>query len=117
MVKIKAKRKKPPKTLINSICKVLASKKAEEIKVIDTSKITSEFDYMIIATASSKYQIDAMVDELEKFIEEKNLKILAKDDNSETGWVVFDLIHTIIHIMLPEVKEYYSLERIWEIPE
>lgn len=114
--KRKVSRAKVSKRLINSICKVLSSKKAEEIKVIDTSKITTEFDYIIIATASSKYQIDAIVDELEKFIEENNLKILAKDENSETGWVVFDLIHTIVHIMLPDVREYYSLERIWEVP-
>lgn len=110
------RRKSISKRFINSLCKVLSSKKAENIKVIDTTKITPEFDYIVIATATNKYQIDAIVEELEKFIDKNNLSVLGKDDNSETGWVVFDLIHTIVHIMTPEVREYYSLERLWEVP-
>ncbi|MFN4244631.1 MAG: ribosome silencing factor [Brevinematia bacterium] len=109
-------RRKVSKRFINSLVNVLYSKKAQDIKVIDTTKVTPEFDYMIISTATSKNHIDAIVSELEKFIEERKLKVIAKDTNSKTGWVVYDLTHTILHIMTQEVREYYLLERIWELP-
>lgn len=112
------KRKKAvSKTFINKIVNILSSKKAENIKVIDTSRITSEFDYMVIASADNKYHIEALSDEIERFIYENNLPVLAKDINPETGWIIIDLFHTIIHIMTPEIRNYYNLERIWEIPE
>ncbi|MGB9621286.1 MAG: ribosome silencing factor [Brevinematia bacterium] len=105
------------KRLINKIAKVLSHKKAEDIKIIDTSKITSEFEYMIIATGNNKFHIESLVDELEKFIKENNILVLARDINPESGWVVLDLLHTIIHIMTPDVRNYYNLERIWELPK
>lgn len=113
---MKRRKKSVSRKFINSLCEIFYSKKAENVKVIDTSSKTREFDYMVIVTATGKYHIDAIVEELEKFIEDNGLTVLGKDDNSETGWVVFDLVHTIVHIMTPEVREYYSLERIWEAP-
>ena len=103
--------------LVNSITKILSSKKAYDIKVINTSKLTPEFNYMIISTATSKNHIEAIVYELEKFVKENNIKTLGKDTNSKTGWVVYDFIDAVLHVMTPEIREYYSLERIWEIPE
>ncbi|MEN2998891.1 MAG: ribosome silencing factor [Brevinematia bacterium] len=111
------KRKVATKRFIDSLCNVLSSKKAEDIKIINTTKKTSEFDYMVIVTANGKYHIEAIADEVEKFIENNNITVLGKDVNPETGWIVFDLVHTVIHIMSPEVREYYSLERIWETPK
>ncbi|MCX8029751.1 MAG: ribosome silencing factor [Brevinematales bacterium] len=110
------KRRLVSKKFINKICKVISSKKAEEITVIDTSKLTSEFDYIILANASNKYHIQSIVEEINRFIEKENVPVLARDLSFESGWVVIDLYHTIIHIMTPEVRKYYSLERLWEIP-
>lgn len=106
-----------PRKFANSIKKLLSAKKAENIEVMNTSKLTQEFDYMVIASADNKYHMEALVDEIEKFIDENNIPVLSKDINPESGWVVIDLFHTILHIMTPEVREYYSLERLWKIPK
>ncbi|MCS7298930.1 MAG: ribosome silencing factor [Spirochaetia bacterium] len=106
-----------PSKFANSIKKLLSSKKAENIEVINTSKLTQEFDYMVIASADNKYHIQALIDEIMEFIYKTNTPVLSKDINPESGWVVIDLFHTIVHIMTPDLREYYSLERLWKIPK
>lgn len=72
---------------------------------------------MIIASADNKYHIQALIDEIMEFIHKTNTPVLSKDINPESGWVVIDLFHTIVHIMTPDLREYYSLERLWKIPK
>ncbi len=110
------KRRLSLKTIVKRIAKILEENKAENIKVIDVSKVTSEFYYMVIANSDNKYQMEAIIDDLLDFAEEKELKVFGKDLNFESGWVVVDFYDIIVHIMKPVLREYYQLERIWEIP-
>jgi ribosome-associated protein len=104
------------KTIVKKITKILEEKKAENIKVIDVSKVTPEFNYMVIANSNNKYQMEAIIEDLLNFAEEKGLTIFGKDLNFESGWVVVDFYYIIVHIMTPVLREYYQLERIWGIP-
>ena len=71
--------------------------KGKEIEVINTSKLTSMFDYVVIATGDSNRQV----------------KALARNVH-EKVWVLVDLGDIVVHVMQPTVRQYYNLEELWQ---
>ncbi len=111
MVKISSK------VLLRSVVSKIKSKKALDISILDVSRISSEFDYMVISTVQTENQMKSIVEEIEKLSEAKGFSIYSKDLEYKSGWVVLDLYYVVVHLMFPEVRDYYNLERIWALPE
>jgi ribosome-associated protein len=92
--------------------------KAREITVLDTRKLTSMFDYMIVASAESTRQTKALARNVEDKIRSGGGKVLGSEGEQAGEWVLVDLGSVIIHIMQPAIRAYYNLEQLWggEVP-
>ena len=95
------------------IIKTLDSNKALDIVSIDLKDKSSIADYMIVASGTSSRHIQSLSEQvLEKFKTNglKNCKIEGKDS---TEWKLVDGIDIVVHILNPEKRKFYELEKIW----
>ena len=97
------------------LCHELAdNKKAENILVLDVSKLSSVTDYFVIASGTSEPHLRAIVNELEdRLHEEHKVRPRAKDGSVVGAWVVLDFFDVIVHIMRSDARERYDLESLW----
>lgn len=93
--------------------KVLDSKKAKDIRVLETKDITVLADYFIICTAGSTTQIKTLADEVDKALRDKGEPALRTEGYRGGGWVLVDFGAIVVHIFLKDIREFYSLERLW----
>lgn len=98
-----------------SLCRDLAdNKKAENIVILDVSKISSVTDYFVIATGSSEPHLRAIMNEITGTLrDEYDLRPRAVDGDLQTAWQVLDFFDVIVHVMKADVREKYDLEALW----
>lgn len=101
------------KELIDITLKALDDVKAIDVVVFEVSKLTSISDYMIIASGKSKRQVAALADKVIEEAKKNGVKPLGIEGKTEGEWVLVDLGDIIVHIMYPETREYYQLEKLW----
>jgi len=101
-----------------SAVEALEEIKARDIVVLDTRKLTSMFDYMIVASAESARQTKALARNVEDKIRSGGGKVLGTEGEQTGEWVLVDIGSVIVHIMQPAIREYYNLEQLWggEVP-
>jgi len=100
------------------ILHLMDDKKAEKIVIIDLKGKSNIADYLIIATANSGRQANAIADSL--YREMKNLGIRSHVEGATQGdWILVDAGDIVVHIFRPEVRNFYNLEKMWgmEIPQ
>ena len=87
--------------------------KATNITVIDTSKLSSMFDRMIIASAASKRQTKALADNVVIKLKERGEQVMGCEGEESGEWILVDLNEVLVHIMQPAIRDYYNLEELW----
>ena len=98
---------------IKAIVSALEDIKAVDITVIDTSKRSTLFDRMIIASANSTRQTKALADSVVVKLKELGEEVLGREGEDSGEWVLVDLGDVLVHIMQPAIREYYNLEELW----
>ena len=101
------------KLLAEEIVKALDSKRAKEIEVLHVGDITILADYFILCTATSTTQIRTLADLCEERAEQLGEELHHREGERESGWVLLDFSTVVVHIFLPEQREFYSLDRLW----
>ena len=99
--------------LIDIALDALNDAKALDINVFEVSKLTSISDYMIIASGRSSRQVNALADKVIEAAKKNEIMPLGIEGKSEGEWVLVDLGDVIVHLMQPETREYYQLEKLW----
>lgn len=87
--------------------------KALDIDVIDTSKLSSMFECMVVASAQSTRQTKALAQHVEDKLKEAGEIILSVEGGDSGEWVLVDLGDVVVHVMQPAVRTYYNLEELW----
>ena len=91
--------------------------KALDIVVINVTSTNSLFDQIIVASVDSTRQARAFVNNLKECLKETKYSILSVEGEASGEWVLIDLGDIIVHVMKPEIRDYYNLEDLWqEIP-
>ena len=91
--------------------------KALDIVVINITSTNSLFDQIIVASVDSTRQARAFVNNLKECLKETKYSILSVEGEASGEWVLIDLGDIIVHVMKPEIRDYYNLEDLWqEIP-
>lgn len=103
-----------PKVLAQEIVKALDSKRAQKIEVIHVGDITILADYFILCTATSTTQIRTLSDLAEETAENLGEELHHREGERDSGWVLLDFSTVVVHIFLPEQREFYDLERLWQ---
>lgn len=71
-------------------------------------------DYFVIATAANSRQVDAIIDEIEdKLREEASIKPTHREMSADGSWSLLDYGNIVVHVFMPETREYYRLEALW----
>jgi len=91
----------------------LEDMKGNDITVINTEGKTDVFDAMIIVTGTSDRHVKSIADNLVTEAKSNNMGVLGVEQ--DRSWVLVDLYDVVVHIMLEETREFYSLEKLWEI--
>ena len=99
--------------LINHIGELLLDKQAEDIIVLDVKKLTSVTDFVIICTSKSTTQSKAIIDHVRQEMKDSNAIPLSIEGYENLNWVLMDYANVVIHVFLPEYREFYDLERLW----
>jgi ribosome-associated protein len=101
-------------SLALSAAQIADDKKASDIVVLDVKDLTSICDYLVIITAHSTPQINAISDEMEKRFKDMELYVLRKDGSNSDSWKVLDYGGLIVHIMSQEIRAVYDLDGFWK---
>ena len=96
-----------------AVVAALEDVKAQNITVIDTSKLSSMFERMIIASANSTRQTKALADNVVVKLKELGEKIYGREGEESGEWILVDLGEVLVHIMQPAIRDYYNLEELW----
>jgi ribosome-associated protein len=87
--------------------------KARDITVLDVRKLTSLYDTMIIATAGSARQVNALSQHVRDALKAAGATIVGVEGEQSGEWVLVDAGDIVVHIMQPAVRTYYNLEELW----
>ncbi len=91
--------------------------KAQDITVLDVSKLTSITSCMIIASATSNRQAKALAHNVQDKLKEHGIEPTGVEGEREGEWVLVDLGDIIVHIMQQSARDYYNLEQLWGAAE
>jgi ribosome-associated protein len=115
---IKTRLPNPPPSvdvLLESVQAAVAELKANDVVEIDVRGKTSVCDFMVVASGTSTRHVKSIADEVVKFAKKLDVQPLGVEGEREAEWVLVDLGDVVVHVMLPRVREFYALERLWTV--
>ncbi len=101
------------KKLQTLVVDALEDVKAQDIKVYDTTHLTSLFDRICIASGTSNRQTKALASSVRENVKDNGGHVLSVEGEEVGEWVLVDLGDMIVHIMQPVIRGYYRLEELW----
>jgi ribosome-associated protein len=101
------------KTLQRVVIDALEDVKAQDIKVFNTTALTSLFDRVVIASGTSNRQTRALAASVRDKVKERGGDVISVEGEDTGEWVLVDLGDVVVHIMQPNIRAYYNLEEIW----
>lgn len=107
------KKNKSVKKLLNSVVDSLEDDKAVEIHTIDLKNKSSIADFMVVASGRSSRQVAAIATHLVQRLKQQKLATPQIEGLPQADWVLIDAGDVIVHVFRPEVRDYYSLEKMW----
>ena len=107
--------RKPPASVgvLRLILEALDEAKAEDIRQLDVRKLTDITDFMVIASGTSHRHVHAMAERVREAARQKRLRPIGIEGEVENDWILMDYADVVVHLMMPQVREFYSLERLW----
>jgi ribosome-associated protein len=90
--------------------------KAKDVCVIDVRGKTAVTDYMVVASGTSDRHVKAVAETLAFRAKEAGEVPLGVEGAEDGEWALIDLNGVVVHVMLPKVRDYYNLERLWSPP-
>jgi len=91
----------------------LASRKGQDLTVLDLRGLTIISDFFVIATGSSAVNIRALADAVLEAARKDGIKGLTPEGMDDATWVLIDLGDVVVHIFDAEHRDFYQLERLW----
>ncbi len=117
-VVIKTRMPEPPpsaEALLTQVRAGLEEIKAKDAVEIDIRGKTSIADFMVVASGTSTRHVKSIADEVVRFAKKVGVMPLGVEGEREAEWVLVDLGDVIVHVMLPRVREFYAIERLWTV--
>ncbi len=101
--------------LLTQVLTALDELKAKDVHEIDVRGKTSIADILVIASGTSTRHVKSLADEVVRFAKKAGMFPLGVEGQREAEWVLVDLGDIIVHVMLPRIREFYGLERLWTV--
>lgn len=104
-------------TLKQIVVDALEALKAVDVRVLDVHGVSDVTDVMIIASGNSNRQVKALAENVIEKAKEKQYRPLGVEGLEAGEWALVDLGDVVVHVMLPRVRDFYQLERLWTAAE
>ncbi len=100
--------------LLKIIVEAIEEKKGYDVKVLDVKEFTIAADQFVFCSSDSTSQCRAIADNILEKLDEFDLHVSYKEGYQSGEWIALNAAGFIIHIFLPEIREYYGIEKFWE---
>jgi ribosome-associated protein len=102
-------------SLKNVVLEALSDIKALEVKLLDVRGLTDIADFMVIASGTSDRHVRSAAQRVVEKAKEAGFRPHGVEGQQDGDWVLIDLSEMIVHVMLPRVREFYGLEKLWDL--
>ncbi|SEQ23163.1 ribosome-associated protein [Ectothiorhodospira magna] len=99
--------------LTQIVLQALEDMKAQNVQCLDVRGKTALTDTMVIASGSSNRHVKSLADNVIMKAKAAGVQPLGAEGEREGEWVLVDLDDVVVHVMLPQVRDFYSLEKLW----
>ena len=89
--------------------------KGQDIVRLDVRNLTTVTDYMVVASGTSNRHVKALAEAVAEKSKAAGHRPLGIEGEEGSEWVLLDLGDTLVHVMLPRVREFYNLEKLWSL--
>jgi ribosome-associated protein len=114
-LKPKAARKPKAASLKTVVLDALDDMKALEVKFLDVRGLTDIADTMVIASGTSDRHVRSVAQRVVEKAKQSGFRPHGVEGQQDGDWVLIDLNEMIVHVMLPRVREFYGLEKLWDM--
>lgn len=104
-----------PREIADQVVAVLDDHKASDLRCLEVSHLTSLMDYMVVATGRSDRHVRSLGDALVTHCKEIGIEVLGTEGQDSAEWLLVDLVDVVVHVMLPRAREFYEIEKLWDI--
>ena len=95
------------------VIEALEDRKGIDIKVLDVRGKSNVTDLMVISSGTSNRQVRALAEGVVEKAKEHGLQPLGVEGDRNSEWVLVDLGDVVVHVMHPQTREFYNLEKLW----
>lgn len=99
---------------LNDLYKLLDSKQADDITVLDFRKNSPFVDYFIVCSARNSRLANAIIEEVEDYADDNDIKVISKDVNKEGKWLLIDIGSIVVHVFVGDERIKYNLDGLWK---
>jgi ribosome-associated protein len=89
--------------------------KAVDIKSVDVTGLSPLTDHFVVASGNSTRHVKSMADKLVQVAKANGVQPLGVEGEREAQWILVDLNDIIVHLMLPQARAFYNIEKLWEV--
>jgi ribosome-associated protein len=105
-----------PAPLTAIVLAALDDLKAQNVIALDVRNLTDVTDTVVIASGTSDRHVKSLAGRVLERVQEAGFRALGVEGRRDGEWVLVDLRDLVLHLMLPRVREFYSLEKLWGAP-
>jgi ribosome-associated protein len=102
-----------PRRLAHLAGEFVLEKKAFDVKILDLRKLSSVCDFFVICSAHVGVHAKAIADSVMENLQSRGISYWHNEGYQSCRWILIDYVDVVIHIFLPEVREFYGLEKLW----
>ena len=96
-----------------SLSRLLYNRKAQDISVLNVSRLTVLCDYMVIASGRTENQVSTLADAVDEMMAGEGVNLRRSEGRREGRWVILDYGHIIVHLFRRDERTFYGLDRLW----
>jgi ribosome-associated protein len=93
----------------------LEDMKAVDVRIIDVRELTTITDIMVVASGTSTRHIKAIADNVALEAKQHGVPALGVEGDKGAEWILVDLADVVVHVMMPEIRAFYALEKLWSV--
>ena len=99
--------------LARKVVDIASDRKAEDIVMLDISKVSIIADYFVICSGTSDRQVRAIAREIDEQLGKAGVNPISVEGMNDARWVLMDYGSVLVHIFDPATRSFYQLEQLW----
>lgn len=99
--------------LARRVVDLAADKKASDIVLLEIGALTTLADYFVICSGASERQLGAIADGIVEGLRDEGVRPIGREGGSTAHWLLLDFGSVVVHVMAPQERDFYQLERLW----